>query len=174
MNWLGQVAFKAAYGLYVTRVGRYLHNRHIRQVTLRHCKLSKWEQGGVCVHVLPQASDNFCYVLHAGADVVVVDPADGSDTISFLASLNLTPTAAAITHKHWDHCGGLDDLLQEFPSLRVVGNPVDVIPHLTHPFAHGDSFPVRSRLHCNHVRSALAPSRPSRRHATPAATSAST
>lgn len=66
-----------------------------------------------------------CYlVAAAGAtECVVVDP--GGDAESIVARLKkerLTPALVLITHSHFDHIGGLADLLQAYPGLTAAAH----------------------------------------------------
>lgn len=60
---------------------------------------------------------NFVYLLGDAAtrEVVLVDPAWQIDTISrLIESENLILRGALVTHSHFDHCNGVDDLLSRF------------------------------------------------------------
>lgn len=60
---------------------------------------------------------NFVYFVgDAGSrEVFLVDPAWQIDTLTrFIETENLKLTGALITHSHFDHCNGVDDLLKKF------------------------------------------------------------
>lgn len=53
-----------------------------------------------------------CIVVSEGINAVVVDPPFGcEDVIKYLANNGLTLTAVLLTHGHFDHCGGVNQLL---------------------------------------------------------------
>jgi len=89
------------------------------------------EGGGVCVvHTVPCLADNFCYVLVNVSDVAqpdsrhpacVVDPCDPTAVelaLEILAERHYGETgglrleAVLCTHRHWDHAGGNEQLIQ--------------------------------------------------------------
>jgi glyoxylase-like metal-dependent hydrolase (beta-lactamase superfamily II) len=57
-----------------------------------------------------------CYVLYDDRFCLVVDPGDEAETvISWLEANDLRPGAVFLTHAHFDHIGGLDDLVRKYP-----------------------------------------------------------
>ena len=75
-----------------------------------------------------------CTILSLGARALVIDPgAEAERIIAALGERALTPSAILLTHAHFDHIGGIPDLLAKFPALPVLVNKPDVAV-LTHPF----------------------------------------
>lgn len=65
----------------------------------------------------------------------VVDPGSDVDEISaFLADRNLTPGAFLFTHGHFDHIGGLNDLVRLFPEVPVYMSGKDAAWAFTESF----------------------------------------
>ncbi len=67
------------------------------------------------IEVGPMA--NFVYFVGDAdsREVVLVDPAWQVDTLTrFIETENLKLTGALVTHSHFDHCNGIDDLLKKF------------------------------------------------------------
>ena len=54
-------------------------------------------------------------------DVVVVDPGDAIPVLNFLKEKNLNLKSILITHKHFDHIGGIEDLLSHYPNIKIYG-----------------------------------------------------
>lgn len=78
----------------------------------------------VDVHIVPILSDNFSYLIHDKSINVaaVVDPAQPRKLIGIADSLNAKLTTALITHHHWDHAGGNDELAALVPGIEIVGS----------------------------------------------------
>jgi hydroxyacylglutathione hydrolase len=71
--------------------------------------------------------------------VAVVDPGDPGPVREYLEPRGLQLEAVLVTHHHWDHAGGVDDLKRVFPGCRVYG-PVDQrISGITDPVSEGDT-----------------------------------
>ena len=67
------------------------------------------------VHPIPLLSDNYSYLIHGpdASEAMLVDPSEGKPLIDFL-SKNFSKTNITnilLTHKHWDHTGGIQELL---------------------------------------------------------------
>lgn len=65
--------------------------------------------------------DNYVWLLSAGQDTVIVDPGVAIPVIEQLEKQQLRPTAILLTHHHNDHLGGVPDLLQRYPEVKVYG-----------------------------------------------------
>lgn len=57
--------------------------------------------------------------------------------------------AILTTHKHWDHVGGNEALVQKYPGIQVYGPEREAaeIPGLTHPVNGGDTISL-AEGHC--------------------------
>ncbi|RUO38101.1 hydroxyacylglutathione hydrolase [Aliidiomarina shirensis] len=68
---------------------------------------------------------------------VIVDPGDAVPVFEWLAAHNYTIAAILITHHHYDHTGGVNDLVEHFqcPVYGPYSNKTDVI---THPLHEGE------------------------------------
>lgn len=69
--------------------------------------------------------DSNCYVIYDKSqsdECVIIDP--GSDhndeLISFMAQNSLTPQYIILTHEHFDHCWGVNDLREKNPKIRLI------------------------------------------------------
>ena len=67
------------------------------------------------VYPIPLLSDNYSYLIHGSnaSEAMLVDPSEGKPLIDFL-SKNFPKTNITnilLTHKHWDHTGGVHELL---------------------------------------------------------------
>ncbi|MDU0355404.1 hydroxyacylglutathione hydrolase [Paraglaciecola aquimarina] len=66
-------------------------------------------------------SDNYIWCLRNHQYCVVVDPGDGAPVKEYCQRENLSVTAILITHHHWDHTDGIDELLKTYPDIAVYG-----------------------------------------------------
>ena len=63
--------------------------------------------------------DSNCYVIYdkaLGDDCIIVDPGseDNSNLYDLLNSENLYPQYIILTHEHFDHCWGVDLLVEKY------------------------------------------------------------
>lgn len=67
-----------------------------------------------------------CTVVQNGKNCVVVDVPFGADeVINYVAQNNLHVVAVLLTHGHFDHCGGVSDLLQSCNDAPVYVHKKD-------------------------------------------------
>lgn len=86
-------------------------------------------------------NDNYIWLIRQAdqPQVAIVDPGDAELVIAALRKHALQPVAILITHHHWDHVGGIGDLLAQYPSLPVYGPARETIPHISQPLVDGDT-----------------------------------
>jgi hydroxyacylglutathione hydrolase len=85
---------------------------------------------------IPCLNDNYAYMVEGTQpDVVaVVDPSEAEPVLNLLKSKGKKLGAVLITHHHWDHIGGLAELIKAVPDLAVMGFAGDAhrIAGMTH------------------------------------------
>lgn len=83
--------------------------------------------------------DNYiwCIMAENESHCAVVDPGDAVPVLKFLQEHDLVLTDILITHRHFDHTGGVEQLLQYYPA-KVFGHAK--IPTVTHPVAEKDNL----------------------------------
>lgn len=89
-------------------------------------------------------SDNYIWLLRTpgGSRAVVVDPGDEEPVMAALEREGLTLSAILVTHHHYDHTGGVKDLVSAWPDARVFG-PLDRrIAAVTDAVSEGDQIEV--------------------------------
>ena len=95
----------------------------------------------LAVQPIPAFEDNYIWLLtEGGGNAVVVDPGDAEPVLERLSAERLTLTSVLITHHHYDHTGGLDELLAAFPGLEINGPDDDRIRALTQRRREGETF----------------------------------
>jgi hydroxyacylglutathione hydrolase len=84
-------------------------------------------------------ADNYIWMLHDGAEALVVDPGDASPVLDALAARSLRLAGILVTHHHADHVGGLSALL---PHLHgpVFGPAREQMPVAVTPCQDGDKI----------------------------------
>lgn len=97
----------------------------------------------VQVHRISVLSDNYSFLIEDTQEktAVVVDPAESSPVVEALEGAGLRPAAIWITHRHADHTGGIEGLLDRYGKLPVYGSHEDSgqIPHQTSYVRDGDT-----------------------------------
>jgi hydroxyacylglutathione hydrolase len=88
--------------------------------------------------------DNYIWLMRSRSathpqDVIIVDPGDAAPVLAFLAQQQLNPAAIFCTHHHYDHVGGVPDLLRHYP-VPVFGP--ENIAAITRPVTDGDTIHI--------------------------------
>ncbi len=90
--------------------------------------------------------DNYAYLIvnKHSAEAAVVDVPEAWPVMRELSDRGLQLTTVLCTHHHSDHIGGLDELLDEYGQLRIVGFHGDTkrIPQLNELLRDEDRFQV--------------------------------
>jgi hydroxyacylglutathione hydrolase len=85
-------------------------------------------------------NDNYIWCIHNQTHCVVVDPGDAAPVLAYCQDNQLTLSAIIITHHHWDHTGGIDELLACFPNIPVYGPQNKDIKQITTRLSEGDDL----------------------------------
>ena len=90
---------------------------------------------------IPAFDDNYIWCLSSTENnsAVVVDPGDATPVISHLQKHGLRLSAILITHKHWDHIGGIQRLTEIYPEIPVYGPRNEIIEGVTVKVGEGES-----------------------------------
>ena len=111
------------------------------------CNLYKKEAIYAPVQVTPVAclSDNYAYLVENGTGgAAVVDPSEAGPVEAALRERNLTLEAIWLTHHHWDHVGGVEQLVATRRPRDVLGAAYDHdherIPGQTRALREGDAL----------------------------------
>ncbi len=64
---------------------------------------------------IPAFEDNYIWAIHNHEYAVLVDPGEAAPALNFLKNKNLELSGILITHHHYDHINGVEELLSLFP-----------------------------------------------------------
>ena len=93
------------------------------------------------IDYIPAFADNYIWCLSDSDcnSAVVVDPGDAAPVLSHLKKHDLKLSAILITHKHWDHIGGIQRLTEIYPGIPVYGPRNETIEGVTVEVGEGES-----------------------------------
>lgn len=92
------------------------------------------------ITAIPAFEDNYIWLLRAGGKTcAVVDPGEAGPVLEVLAQLGLELKYILLTHHHYDHIGGVPELLERF-NAQVFGPDDERIPHIDHVCREGDEI----------------------------------
>lgn len=83
-------------------------------------------------------TDNYIWCVNDTANAMVVDPGDAMPVIDYLTQNQLTLTDILITHHHWDHVGGLEELKKAYPKVKIYGPNNPKIHQIEFALSEGD------------------------------------
>lgn len=90
--------------------------------------------------------DNYIWFIYADKFKICIDPGDSVPVLEFLNKNNIVLDQIWVTHGHFDHVGGVEDLINIFSDCRVIGPQnvpfVNVIVGEGFKFKLGDNFLV--------------------------------
>jgi hydroxyacylglutathione hydrolase len=97
----------------------------------------------LCVQAVNAFDDNYIWLIRQPdrPQILIVDPGDAKPVLTALAAQSLQPVGIFITHHHWDHVGGIDELLARYP-MPVYGPAKETIPHISQPLVDGDTVHI--------------------------------
>ncbi|MDT8992226.1 hydroxyacylglutathione hydrolase [Curvibacter sp. APW13] len=90
---------------------------------------------------LPAFNDNYIWMLHDGAQALVVDPGDPAPVMQALQAQGLQLAAILVTHHHGDHTGGIATL-KAATGATVIGTGSEGIAGIDEPVHGGETLSV--------------------------------
>ncbi len=95
------------------------------------------------IHCVPAFDDNYIWLIgsEGSRSVAAVDPGDAQPVLEYLQQHALRLETILITHHHYDHTGGIEELAARFP-LTVYGPAAETIRGVTQPVREGDHIPL--------------------------------
>jgi len=103
------------------------------------------------VIAVPCLQDNYAYLVIDGDRAAVVDPSEAAAVEAALAREGVALAAVWVTHHHWDHVGGIGELVAAHPGIEVVAGAADApkVAQATRSVNDGDEVAlgsVRARI----------------------------
>ncbi len=97
----------------------------------------------IAIEPVAAFSDNYIWLMYDSDSrrAAVVDPGDAAPVEAALKARDLALDCILITHHHFDHTGGINDLLAE-RDIPVIGPASDNIPQITRHLRDGDQVSV--------------------------------
>jgi len=97
------------------------------------------------IATIPALSDNYIFLIHDpdSKETACIDVPDAAPVLEALAERGWTLTHILLTHHHWDHIDGVEDL-RKATGAKVIGAVADAkrLPPLDQTVAEGDEFTV--------------------------------
>lgn len=87
--------------------------------------------------------DNYIWAIVDERDLVVVDPGESKPVIDFIEEQILSLKAILLTHKHSDHTGGVEELVERYKS--TVYGPSETKNLNSNSLSDGDEIEVLNR-----------------------------
>ena len=97
------------------------------------------------VEPIPAFSDNYIWLVTTNEGSIVIDPGDANPVIEYLSkNKDLTLNSILLTHHHYDHSGGIEDLRKRY-DLKVFG-PNNQIKSVDHRVVEGNEILVNGLI----------------------------
>ena len=77
---------------------------------------------------IPMLEDNYSYIIVPtnSTQSIIVDPSESEPILKFLeTNPEIKIKSILLTHKHWDHIGGLDEFLKKY-SQKEENRKIDI------------------------------------------------
>jgi hydroxyacylglutathione hydrolase len=108
------------------------------------------------ITIVPCLKDNYAYLARCDEtrEIAVVDPSEAEPVLEALEDAGGQLVSILNTHHHWDHTGGNEDLLAQWPELSVYGHESDKgrIPGQNVFLKDGDVFLLgRQNVRVRHI-----------------------
>jgi hydroxyacylglutathione hydrolase len=65
--------------------------------------------------------DNYIWAIQERLNVIIIDPGEAKPVLEELVRKNISLAAILITHKHYDHTGGVEKLIHHYPNIPIYG-----------------------------------------------------
>ena len=104
------------------------------------------ECSDIKVNFLKSLTSNYIWIIsHKNSNnVIVVDPGESEQVKFYLSTNKLNLAAIFITHNHYDHTGGVIDLIKNYDGINIWGPKNDSLNFPYNPLCMSDTVDVTS------------------------------
>ena len=89
-------------------------------------------------------SDNYIWTMESEGKIAIVDPGDAKPIHEYIKKTGCVLTDVLITHHHWDHTGGLEEVIEEY-KCQAYGPSGGHIKGITKPLHDNENFTILDR-----------------------------
>ncbi len=96
---------------------------------------------------LPVLTDNIIWLWVEDKSLVVIDPALSKPVKNFINKNNLLLDSILQTHHHYDHIGGTEELIKEWPNVKVIASEKEKnrIPFQNYPVKDNEHIKILNK-----------------------------
>ena len=99
------------------------------------------------INYLDAFSDNYIWTVESEGKIAIVDPGDAKPIHEYIKKTGYVLTDVLITHHHWDHTGGLEEVIEEY-KCQAYGPSGGHIKGITKPLHDNENFTILDRYEC--------------------------
>ena len=96
------------------------------------------------INHLDAFSDNYIWTMESEGKIAIVDPGDAKPIHEYIKKTGYVLTDVLITHHHWDHTGGLEEVIEEY-KCQAYGPSGGHIKGITKPLHDNEYFTILDR-----------------------------
>jgi hydroxyacylglutathione hydrolase len=85
--------------------------------------------------------DNYIWLMTTNEGSIVIDPGESINLLKTIEQNDIKLVAILITHHHYDHTGGIEELLIKYPNLKVYG-PINNIDSIKSRLMDGEKLNI--------------------------------
>ncbi len=96
---------------------------------------------------IPVLEDNIIWIWVENKSVIVIDPSISKPVMDWMAGKDLKLEYILQTHHHQDHIGGTEELLKEWPNVKIIASKKDKkrIPLQNISVSDGDNLKISNK-----------------------------
>ncbi len=94
------------------------------------------------VSAIKAFKDNYIWLINQDMNGVLVDPGDAQPVFKYLKDNPLNINVILITHKHHDHMGGVKEISDRFPNIKIYAPKNSIFCFDYHGLVEGDSVEI--------------------------------
>ena len=79
------------------------------------------QNNNISINPIKAFKDNYIWLIEESRNAIIVDPGDASPVLKELKKRNAELVSILITHKHYDHVGGVEELINNYPNVTIYG-----------------------------------------------------